>query len=542
MNSKNTANRNITALYCRLSRDDDTEGDSNSIVHQKEILSAYAQRNGFFDTEFYVDDGYSGTNFERPEFKRMMCDIESGNVKTVIVKDMSRFGREYLQVGTYTELIFPERGVRFIAVNDGVDSDKGDNDFTPFRNIINEWYAKDTSKKIKAVIKAKANAGKSTVNVPPYGYIFDENDIDNWLIDDAAADIIRRIFSEFISGRTISDIVRRLSADKIPNPLSHKRMYTLKNKRNLESLGDKAYKWSSSTVCWILDNQTYIGTAIDFKTYSQSYKNKKRIPTSESEQKVIPNHHPPIIDPDTWDAVRNLRKFKRKYTKYNDIPLFSGYAFCADCGARMTYMRKEKLNKNGSSNSGYMCTLYKRERTCSVHYIREEILKGLVLERIRSVTDFVRNSEKEFLSIVSKTSESVSKREKNSASKVMAKAKKRESELNMLLSALYEDKVSGNITIEVFNRLSEKYLDEQRQLEKKISELNEKLEKLDKTKADASCFVKLVKSYTEVAEVTPDILAMFIDKILIHKAERIDGKRTIKVDIYFKGIGNVDSD
>lgn len=540
MNSKNTANRNITALYCRLSRDDDFEGDSNSIVHQKEMLLAYAQKNGFFDTEFYVDDGYSGTNFERPEFKRMMCDIEDGKVKTIIVKDMSRFGREYLQVGTYTELIFPERGVRFIAVNDGVDSDKGDNDFTPFRNIINEWYAKDTSKKVKAVIKSKANAGKSITNFPSYGYIFDENDIDNWLIDDTAADIVRRIFSEFISGKTISDIAHRLSADKILNPLNHKRLYTFKNKR--ASFGDNAYKWCPSTISWILDNEIYIGTVVDFKTYSLSYKSKKRIPTPESERKVIPNHHPPIIDPDTWNAVRNLRKFKRKYTKNNDIPLFSGYVFCADCGARMSYFSRSRLRKNGSSNSGYMCSTYKRRDGCSTHYIRDEVLKELVLERIRSVTDFVRNSEKEFLSIVSKTSENVSKREKNSVSKNMAKAQKRENELNMLLSALYEDKVAGSITIEAFNRLSEKYLDEQHQLEEKMGELNEKLEKLDKVKADVSGFVKLVKSYTEVTEVTPDILAMFIDKILIHKAEKIDGKRTIKVDIYFKGIGNMDLD
>lgn len=537
MNS--TANRNITALYCRLSRDDDTDGDSNSIKHQKEMLLSYAQRNGFINTEFYIDDGYTGTNFDRPDFKRMMCDIEDGKVKTVIVKDMSRFGREYIQVGMYTELIFPERGIRFIAINDGEDSDKGGNDFTPFRNIINEWYAKDTSKKVKAVIKARGNSGKSLTTVPPFGYIFDENDRNIWMIDERAADIVRRIFSEFASGKTIADICRGLNDDGIPSPRNYKRLYTLKNKRT-DIPKDELCSWIISSVMKIIDNPIYIGKVVNFQTASPSFKSKKRIFTDESERVVIDNHHEPIIDQALWDAVKNIRtRCRRKYTKHGDSPLFAGYLFCADCGAKMSYA--SKITKN----DGYVCSTYRSKRKgkvekCSSHYIVTHVLEDLVLEKLRSVTDFVRYSEKEFLSIAYKASESVSEREKKSASSFMAKAKKRENELNTLLSTLYEDKVVGSITIEVFNRLSQKYLTEQHQLEEKIQELTEKVERLAKTKADAKSFVRIVKNYTEITKITPEVLAMFVDKILLHKAEIIDGKRTVKVDIYFKGIGNMD--
>lgn len=533
----NTDNRNITALYCRLSKDDNGDGDadSDSIIHQKEMLSNYAQTHGFFNTEFYIDDGFTGTNFERPDFKRMMCDIEDGKVKTVIVKDMSRFGREHLQVGTFTELIFPERGVRFIAVNDGVDSDKGYNDFIPFRNIINELYAKDTSRKIKTYVNSKGNNGKSITNLPPYGYVFDKTDINVWYIDDSAAAVVRRIFSEFVAGKPVSHICRDLTADKVLSPMSYKRLYTFKNKcENIPD--DKLYNWGVSAVLTILDNSIYIGELVNFKTTSPSFKSKKRVFTSDSERKVFANHHEPIIDLETWDAVRNLRKFKRKYTKKQTTPLFAGFVFCADCGAKMTY-----LSRNDDKNDAYICSSYRRNiHACTTHYINENVLKELVLEKLQAVTDFARSSEKEFLSIAYKASESVSKRKKKSASNLMAKAQKRENELNTLVSALYEDKVAGNISIEVFNRLSEKYLTELRQLEEKIQELADKVNKLDKQKADVGGFVKLVKTYTEIDDITPELLGMFIDKILVYQAEKVDGKRTVKVDIYFKGLGNVD--
>lgn len=533
----NTDNRNITALtalYCRLSKDDDGDGDSDSITHQKEMLLSYAQRNGFFNTEFYIDDGYTGTNFDRPDFKRMMCDIEDGKVKTVIVKDMSRFGREYLQVGTFTELIFPERGVRFIAVNDGVDSDKGYNDFIPFRNIINELYAKDTSRKIKTYVNSKGNNGKSLTNLPPYGYVFDKNDINVWHIDDSAAAVVRRIFSEFVAGKPVSQICRDLTADKVLSPMSYKRLYTLKNKcENIPD--DKLCKWNSSAVLTILDNSIYIGELVNFKTASPSFKSKKRVFTPDSERKVFTDHHEPIIDRETWDAVRNLRKFKRKRTKRNTTPLFAGFVFCADCGAKMTY-----LSRSDNKNDAYICSSYRRNiHACTIHYINENVLKKLVLEKLQAVTDFARSSEKEFLSIACKASESASKRKKKSASNLMAKAQKRENELNTLVSALYEDKVTGNISIEVFNRLSEKYLTELHQLEDKKQELTDKADKLDKQKADVGSFVKLVKTYTEIDDITPELLGMFIDKILVYQAEKVDGKRTVKVDIYFKGLGNV---
>lgn len=525
----------ITALYCRLSRDDDTDGESNSITHQKEMLLRYAEQNGFKNTQFFVDDGYTGTNFDRPDFKRMINAIEDGLIKTVIVKDMSRFGREYLQVGMYTEIMFPEKGVRMIAINDGVDTSKGDNDFTPFRNIINEWYAKDTSRKIKAVINAKAKSGRSTANVSAFGYVFDPNDINHWLIDERAAEVVRRIYAEYASGSKISVICQKLNDDHIISPLSYRQLYVCKEKKT-DIPQEKLYGWNWRTVEDILDNPIYIGQAVNFKTYSVSYKNKKRLKKPENERMVIPNHHEPIVDVDIWETVHRLRQGRRRYNYHDEIPLFAGFAFCADCGAKMRSCRSD-----ASGTDYYRCSAYAASggKQCTTHYIKTSVLTELVLERLQALTTFAKKYEDEFAQIAYKASDSLSEGKKKSLSKIIAETQKRLKTLDKLLSALYEDKVTEKISIETFNRIADGYVAEQTQLENNLKKLIDEANCLENKQTDISSFVSTVKSYTEITELTPALLAEFIDKILVHSAEIVDGKRIVKVDIYFKGIGNI---
>ena len=327
--NKNIGGEKITALYCRLSRDDELSGDSNSIVHQKEILSAYAEKYGLGNTRFYVDDGYSGTNFNRPDFLKMMDDVNSGLVGTIIVKDMSRFGRDYIMVGYYTEIMLPQMDIRFIAVNDNVDSEnQADNDFTPFRNIINEWYAKDTSKKIRSVLKAKGNSGKHLSVIPPFGYKKDPNDKEKWIIDEDAAQIVRKIYRLYLDGNTMGGIARKLTAEGIETP----KLYT-------ENRGIKHYKaatypeiWSRISVEYILSNYEYTGSTVNFKTKRKSFKNKKQWIQSKEDWAVFEGTQEAIIDKETFETVQKMRGTKRAYTKFNEVNIFSGLLYCADCG------------------------------------------------------------------------------------------------------------------------------------------------------------------------------------------------------------------
>lgn len=334
---KQSGGNKVTALYSRLSRDDELSGDSNSIVHQKEILSAYAEKYGFENTKFYIDDGYSGTNFNRPDFQRMMEDMNSGLIGTIIVKDMSRFGRDYIMVGYYTEIMLPQMNIRFIAVNDGVDSEnQADNDFTPFRNIINEWYAKDTSKKIRSVLKVKGNSGKHLSVIPPFGYMKDPMDKQHWIIDDQAAQIVRKIFRMYLDGNNMGNIARRLTAEGIETP----KLYA-------ENRGIKHYKaatypeiWSRISVEYILSNYEYTGSTVNFKTKRKSFKNKKQWIQAKEDWAVFEGTQEAIIDKETFETVQKMRVTKRAYTKFNEVNIFSGLLFCADCGGKMTIRRR----------------------------------------------------------------------------------------------------------------------------------------------------------------------------------------------------------
>ncbi len=531
MYSTGNNENNITALYCRLSRDDELQGDSNSIIHQKEILSRYADERFFSNPRFYVDDGFSGTNFNRPDFQRLLRDVESGNVKTVIVKDMSRFGRDYLQVGMYTEIMFPENGVRFIAVNDGVDSEKGEDEFTPFRNIINEWYAKDTSKKIKAVLKAKAEAGKHTCNVPIYGYMYDENDRNHWVIDEEAAVIVREIYSKFLNGKSVNSIATELTARKILTPRAHKQEKGITNTDKTNK-----FNWHSNTVCYILDHIEYLGHTANWKSTSVSYKCKKRNVFDKEDWLIFKNTHEPIISQTDWDNVQRMRQHKHRHTRLGDKSPLAGLLYCSDCGKPLTMAR----NASNRNIDYFNCSTYRKGQGCSNHYIRECVLTKLILEKIQALTSFVSEYEQEFIDTVNSSVTSKSKAAEKALRKEITKGESRIAELDKIISTLYLDRVSEKITIELFNALSANHISEQKQLREDVSNMKQELEQIITSNSNTSSFINLVRKYTDIQELTPEILLAFVDKVNIHAADKIEGKRVQQIDIYYTCIGNVD--
>lgn len=532
--NKNNGGEKITALYCRLSRDDELSGDSNSIVHQKEILSAYAEKRGFENTRFYVDDGYSGTNFNRPDFLRMMDDVNNGLVGTIIVKDMSRFGRDYIMVGYYTEIMLPQMDIRFIAVNDNVDSEnQADNDFTPFRNIINEWYAKDTSKKIRSVLKAKGNSGKHLSVIPPFGYKKDPNDKEKWIIDEDAAQIVRKIYRLYLDGNTMGGIARMLTAEGIETP----KLYA-------ENRGIKHYKaathpeiWSRISVEYILSNYEYTGSTVNFKTKRKSFKNKKQWIQSKENWAVFEGTQEAIIDKETFETVQKMRGTKRAYTKFNEVNIFSGLLYCADCGGKMTIRRR----KEDRRKDAFICSTYrkKKKNLCTEHAIKVSALEQIVLQDIRKVCAYVRAYEQEFLEDFRKCSVKESARLQSAAKSELKKAESRLSEIEKIIVKLYEEKVCGRIPEERFELLAKNYETEQAELKQKTEALKASLIAAKETDSSLAKFISLVRSYTEVKELTPEILNSFIDKIYIGKPERIDGKRVQEVKIVYKLIGAV---
>ena len=379
MRLQSTDNQLITALYCRLSRDDDLEGDSNSIKNQKAILGKYAQDRGFSHPAYYVDDGYSGTNFNRL-------------VKRVIIKDMSRFGRDYLQVGMYTEIMFPEHDIHFIAVNDGVDSTQGDNEFTPFRNIINEWYAKDTSKKVRAVFKAKGNAGKHLCTIPPFGYIKDKDDKQKWIVDEEAAETVKEIYRLCIEGYGPTQIARILTEHGIDTPVIHAKKVGIKYGSKENAL---SYIWDTQTVITILANPSYLGHTVNFRTKKKSYKSKKKIELPPEEWVVFKNTQEPIIDQDTYDTVQRIRQNKRRPSKMGEMSIFSGLVYCADCGKKMYLCRCTTMQQKEYFN----CSTYRKKSKslCTSHQITVEAVEQIVLADIRKVLSYTSNHKQELL-------------------------------------------------------------------------------------------------------------------------------------------------
>lgn len=523
------------ALYCRLSRDDENEGDSNSITHQKQLLEGYAHNHDIKRYRFYVDDGFSGTNFNRPGFQEMLADIEAGLVDMVVVKDMSRFGRNYLEVGMYTEIRFPELDVRFVAVNDGVDSDdQSSNDFTPFRNIINEWMAKDTSKKIRDVIRARGMAGERISQHAPYGYLFNENR--KLIVDEETAPVVRMIFRLCAEGNGPGKIARILREREIKTPRT---MEFLRKGRSDHYDPDNPCGWSSTTVAKILGHKEYLGHTANFKTSRRSYKNKKTIQNPEEKQVIFENTHEAIIDAELWDVVQKNREQRHRPTRSGDIPLFSGMIFCADCGSRLTFHRAVGA---GRWRSNYVCSRYRNSRgaqQCGAHYIREDVLTQLVLENLQRVIAYAQDYETEFVQRMTNNTLAAQRKQSMAFKRQFEQQTRRIGEIDVIIQRLYEDVVKDNLSAERFAKMSAAYEQEQKGLETSALELRKKIDTCERQTVNVKSFLKLVRSYIMPERLTPEILHMFVDKVIVHEPDYSTGQRTQQIDIHYNFVGQV---
>ena len=535
---RQTTQQLITALYPRLSHEDELQGESNSISNQKRILETYAKQNGFSNLRWYTDDGYSGANFQRPGFQAMLADIEAGKVGTVIVKDMSRLGRNYLQVGMYTEMIFPQKGVRFIAINDGVDSAQGENDFAPLRNIFNEWLVRDTSKKIKAVKRSKGMSGKPITSKPVYGYLMDEDE--NFIIDEEAAPVVRQIYSLCLAGNGPTKIARMLTEQQIPTPGTLEYRRTGSTRRYHPGY---ECKWATNTVVHLLENREYTGCLVNFKTEKPSYKLKHSIENPPEKQAVFENHHEPIIDRETWERVQELRKQRKRPNRYDEVGLFSGILFCADCGSVM-YQQRYQTDKR--KQDCYICGSYKkRTADCTAHFIRTDLLTAGVLSNLRKVTSYAAKHEARFMKLLIEQNEDGDRRRNAAKKKELEAAEKRIAELSAIFKRLYEDSVTGRISDERFTELSADYEAEQKELKERAARLREELSKAQEATANAEKFMNVVRRHTTIEELTPTLLREFVEKIVIHESVALDGKRRGKlrrqeIEIYYSFVGKVE--
>ena len=521
----------ITILYCRLSNEDLVDGESNSIANQRSILSSYAASHGFTNTKVLVDDGYTGTNFNRPGVQEGLALVEQGLVGTWIVKDMSRFGRDYLQVGRFTEIVFPSYDVRFIAVNDAVDSAKGDNDFTVIRNVFNDFYAKDTSKKVRAVMKAKGASGKH-LGGPPYGYRADPQDKNHWILDEDAAPVVKRIFDLTIAGVGPSRIARILEADEV---LTVKALYA---QQKGKPLPERPCHWIEQSVVNILERMEYTGCTCNFKTYSKSYKLKKRIPNALEDMFILPDTQEAIVPKEQWDRVQELRQHKRRMTKAERQGLFSGLVVCADCGSKLHFATCKNFE---GRQDHYVCAKYKSGRgTCSAHYIREDVLRDVVLERIRAVTEYIRADvegfQEDWLMCRREEQEKSIREDKRR----LEKAKKRLADIDKLITRIYEDMVLGNLSQERYQKMLEGYEAEQAALNNEVIGLEDWVATREEMEDNVDQFLALLEKYVDIPELTPTIVNEFIKQIIVYAPDKSSGKRTQKVKIVFNFLEEVE--
>lgn len=529
-------NKQRAALYSRLSRDDGMgEGESNSIVNQKQMLGQYAVEHGFEIVDYYVDDGWSGTNFERPDFKRMISDIEKDLIDIVIVKDLSRLGRNNAMVALYTEMIFPDNDVRFIAINDNIDTTNGDNDIMPFKNVVNEFYAKDISKKIRSAYRVKALNGEFTAAFAPYGYMKDSENKHRLIPDPNTADIVRRVFKLAADGVSPYKISMILRADKILIPRAY---FAETTGRYTTSYNKKyPYDWCNSTITTILKNRVYLGHMVNNKSTTKSYKNRKLVKLPESEWIEVKNTHEPLVDEMTWELAQKTIGKKKRPMRTGEIQIFSGLVKCSTCGCALTLAKQN--DRKGNGNFACSTSRKKGKAYCSFHYITYDNLYKIVLEDIRKQANVAKSYEQEFVEAVTefklkKQKEQCSKNERN-----IEKANLRLSELENIIRCLYEDKVNGKITEFRFNLLADGYEREQQKLTEEIHQWQEELTVIRDTKEQTKLFADCVKKYTDIKELTAPILNELIDKIVVYDAEKVDGVRTQKIEIYYRFVGLV---
>ena len=531
-----TTEEQWTALYCRLSCDDDLQGDSNSIRNQKMLLKQYADEHKLRNVRFYVDDGYSGSNFDRPDFQRMIRDIDEGKVSTVIVKDMSRFGRDHILVGYYTKYYFAEADVRFIAVYDQVDSETNpDDDITPFKNILNEMYAKDCSKKIKAVMKAKGNAGKHLATHPPLGYKKDPNDKEKWVIDERGAETVREIFSLCMNGYGPTQIARILTERKIDTPVVYFHKHGLPTPAKLR---EDSEIWDQKSVARILENVEYTGCTVNFKTYKKSYKSKKRIKLPQEDWLIFENTQEVIIDRQTFDSVQKIRQCKRRPSRMGEMSSLSGMVYCADCGKRMYLCRCTTMKQAEYFN----CSTYrkKKKNLCTSHQITVKAVETLLLDDLKRTLRFAQSQKEEFLRMLEENSEVKTKQEIKENLRELSAAEERIKALDKIIQSLYEDKVAGILSEERYLKLSDTYETEQAELTEKAQTLKAEIEKDKKEKDEILDFLCLVEKYSSIEELTPEIIRSFVDRIIVHEKRKENGHYRQEVEIVYNFIGAVE--
>ncbi len=531
------SNLKKTALYCRLSQDDGLEGDSNSIQNQKNILQKFAEDHHFPNPCFYVDDGFSGGNFQRPAFQQMISDMENGEIGIIVTKDLSRLGRNQLHTGLYIEERFPMFGVRYIAINDNVDTDSSEsNDLMPFKNLFNEWFIRDTSRKIRAVLKAKAERGERLGTRAPYGYIKDP-ETKKLAVDDEAAAIVRRIFAMCASGNGPSQIARILKKEQVMTPT----MYAYTRYGMNHTCLDTAhpYNWSDSAIANLLENEIYLGNTVNMKYSTKSYKDKRRVEHSREECLVFKDTHPALITQEVWDIVQRVRKNRRRPTKMEEQNKYSGLVFCADCGSNMVLHRARTMS---ASYNHFTCRTYKKDgESCTGHYIRECVLDEVVLEDLRRVTAMARERPEEFAAYIGSRQSAEIQREIRRQEKELAAMRKRKAELDAIFKKLYEDSVLSRITTEQFQMLSSSYTEEQNQIAAGIPQKEADIQRLRETVSGTDGFLDKAKRYMDITELTPELLRLFIEKIVVHEKEVKWSKHAPQtVEIYYNGIGFID--
>ena len=525
---------NITALYERLSQEDALDGESNSIANQKKILLKYAKDNGFSNPIFFIDDGVSGVTFDRPGWNEMIRLAEAGKVTTVIVKDMSRMGRDYLKVGYYTESFFAERDIRYIAINDGVDSDKGDNEFTPFRNLFNDFYARDTSKKIRAVMRAKGNAGEHLCTNPPYGYMKSPDNKKQWIVDEEAAAVVKRIFDLCVAGKGPMQIAKILTADKV---LTVKAYYA---KRDGKTMPDNLYRWDYKSISGILERPEYTGCTVNFKTYSKSHKLKKRLQNTPENYRIFPNTQSAVIEEKVFERVQGLRANKRRPTKTGRQGLFSGLLYCADCGEKLYFCT---TNSFSPKQEHYVCSNYKSNTgTCSAHFIREETLTLFVRQRIFDVTAMFFDDIQGFQNMVYQQRFEEAEKAIKQKKKELEQAKKRIAELDRIFKRIYEDDISGTISHERFLKLSAEYEAEQKELTEFVKAEQTAVDTYEQDRTDFDSFAAIIRKYVGIRELTPTIVNEFVKKIVVHAPDKSSGHRRQKIEIVWNFIGELEQD
>ena len=523
----------ITALYCRLSRDDEQDGLSGSIKNQQSILEKYAKENGFRNTRFFIDDGFSGVSFTRPAFMEMMDLAEQGKIGTIIVKDHSRLGRNRLVVGQLLEEDFDRMEVRYIAIMDNIDTAKGISDLVPMQDLFNEWHAKNTSQKVKNVFRNKGMSGIPLTSNLPYGYKKDPENPRKWIIDEPAAKIVKQIFSLCVAGLGPTQIAKKLKADKVMTPTVYWNSIGMAYRKPPAT----PYHWSASSVVRILSRQEYIGDTVNFRTMHKSFKSKKRLELPQEEWQIFKNTHPAIIDEETFMLVQELREHRRRPTRSGIISMFSGLLYCADCGEKLYY---STVNNYKREQAYFFCSSYRKNSdVCSAHYIREKVVAKAVLDSMQRVFWYVQCFEKDFARNQMAAFGEEKRKELSEKRRELAQAKKRVKEIDSLIQKIYEDNVSGKISDGRFATMSMAFEDEPKQLKESIPNMEQYLETETDKSDSLQRFIDRVKCVTQLTELTPEIVHEFIEKIVVSKPEYIDGQRYQSLDIYYNSVGIV---